>query len=1005
MTPGGGFTDGTLVAGQTFTDTTYNIGINIISATASALTVQVTANGATATPTSTSLSSSANPSTAGNSVTFTASVTGTAPTGSVNFTDNGSSISGCSAIALGGSGNTRTAACSTSSLSVGTHNIVASYVGDTGNAGSTSPTVSQSVTSGQTNTTTGLSSSANPSLVGASVTFTATVSGAAPTGSVTFTNGGVAIGGCSGVALGGSGNIRTAACSTSALAAGTRSIVAAYSGDASNVGSNSPTLFQSVGVGGSSTGLSSSLNPSTVGGNVTFTATVTGTAPTGSVNFTDGGASIAGCSAATLTGSGNTRSASCSTSGLAVGTHNVVATYSGDAGNSGSGSSTVAQVVKAGTTNTTTAVTSSANPSSAGASVTFTASVSGAAPTGSVSFASDGSTISGCAAVALSGSGNTRTAACSTSTLAAGTRSINASYAGDANNIGSTSPTLFQSVSAGGSTTNLASSPNPSLVGNTVTFTATVSGSAPTGSLNFTDGGASISGCSGVALVGSGNTRTASCFTSSLAAGTHSIVASYGGDAGNTASSSSGLTQRVASNTTTSLASSPNPSAVGVNVTFTVSVTGAAPTGSINFASDGSSIAGCAAVTLAGSGNTRTASCATSTLAAGTRSINAVYTGDANNVGSTSPTLFQSVGAGGSATILASSLNPSPAGSSVTFTATVTGISPSGNVNFADGGTSIGSCSSVPLSSFGNSGTATCTTSGLIAGTHNIVATYGGDGNNAGSTSSTVAQTVNLAANIASPVGGNVSGVVAILVNASDNAGVTRVDLLVNGQVIGSASAAPYQFSWNTAGVANGAVQLMAIAYGPAGTSAQSAIVTVNVANVVTPPPPGNPPTAPNTGSAVEYYHPTLDHYFITASPSDIALLDSGQFSGWARTGYSFKVFTQPTGAANPVCRFYIPPSLGDSHFYSASPEECQVATVKFPLFIEESTDVFFVNLPDTTTGACPANMIPIYRAWNNRRDSNHRYMTDRTLRDQMVARGYIAEGYGPDIVIMCSPM
>ena len=54
-------------------------------------------------------------------------------------------------------------------------------------------------------------------------------------------------------------------------------------------------------------------------------------------------------------------------------------------------------------------------------------------------------------------------------------------------------------------------------------------------------------------------------------------------------------------------------------------------------------------------------------------------------------------------------------------------------------------------------------------------------------------------------------------------------------------------------------------------------------------------------------------------------------------------------------------------------------------------------------TGACPAGTTPVYRVWNNRADSNHRYLTSRDLRDQMVYRGYIAEGYGPDAVIMCA--
>ncbi len=95
------------------------------------------------------------------------------------------------------------------------------------------------------------------------------------------------------------------------------------------------------------------------------------------------------------------------------------------------------------------------------------------------------------------------------------------------------------------STTTVASSLNPSTLGTNVTFTATVTGTAPTGSVNFKDGAASISGCSAVALAGSGNSRTATCSTSALTAATHSITAAYGGDAGNAASTSAALSQVV----------------------------------------------------------------------------------------------------------------------------------------------------------------------------------------------------------------------------------------------------------------------------------------------------------------------------------------------------------------------------------------------------------------------------------------------------------------------------
>jgi len=169
-------------------------------------------------------------------------------------------------------------------------------------------------------------------------------------------------------------------------------------------------------------------------------------------------------------------------------------------------------------------------------------------------------------------------------------------------------------------------------------------------------------------------------------------------------------------------------------------------------------------------------------------------------------------------------------------------------------------------------------------------------------------------------------------------------------------------------------------------------------------------PVTPVT--TVEFYNAALDHYFISPLQPDIDALDSGRIAGWARTGQSFKVF--PTAAAgggsvNPVCRFLIPPEHGNSHFFSASPDECNAILGKIGVdpnysgYIEETPSAFFVALPDTGTGACPAGTIPVYRLFNNRVDANHRYTTDPAIQAQMIMRGYIAEGYGPNATIMCA--
>jgi hypothetical protein len=106
------------------------------------------------------------------------------------------------------------------------------------------------------------------------------------------------------------------------------------------------------------------------------------------------------------------------------------------------------------------------------------------------------------------------------------------------------------------------------------------------------------------------------------------------------------------------------------------------------------------------------------------------------------------------------------------------------------------------------------------------------------------------------------------------------------------------------------------------------------------------------------------------------------------------------------VCRFYRSPAFGDSHFYSASPAECAATAAAHPVdWIFESANVFYIPLPNTATGACPAQTYPIWRFFNQV-TTNHRYTADVATRDTM--RGdpftWTAEGYGPDAVIMCAP-
>jgi hypothetical protein len=297
--------------------------------------------------TTTVVTSNVNPAGAGATVTFTATVGsgGAAPTGSVTFSDLGTTI-GAGTLSTTGGGQQATFA--TSSLAVGAHSIAALYTGDSSNAGSISPVLTETITSGGlSSTTTTLVSSLNPASVGASVTFTATVSTTGsnpPTGTVTFYNGATSLGA---ETLGTVGGAQVATLTTSSLPAGSDSITAVYGGDSNNAGSTSSVLIQVINGDATTTALTSSLNPAGDGVSVTFTAKVTTTGthvPTGTVSFENGGVIFG--SPVTLTAlNGTQATAAITTSTLPVGTDSITAVYSGDSNNGGSTSNTVSQVI------------------------------------------------------------------------------------------------------------------------------------------------------------------------------------------------------------------------------------------------------------------------------------------------------------------------------------------------------------------------------------------------------------------------------------------------------------------------------------------------------------------------------------------------------------------------------------------------------------------------------------------------------------------------------------
>jgi lysyl endopeptidase len=181
-----------------------------------------------------------------------------------------------------------------------------------------------------------------------------------------------------------------------------------------------------------------------------------------------------------------------------------------------------------------------------------------------------------------------------------------------------------------------------------------------------------------------------------------------------------------------------------------------------------------------------------------------------------------------------------------------------------------------------------------------------------------------------------------------------------------------------------------------------------------------------NKTVVVEYYDAALDDYFITADKSEIQGLDNGVHPGWVRTGLTFLAYSDAASApadASPVCRFYVSPQYGDSHFYSADPAECAATATAFAgKWIEESAALFYIQIPNKTTGACPTNTRPVYRFLNKANQIHHRYTAEVDERNCLfygndanfdepescpVTSGqWTLEGYGnpPTQTVMCSP-
>jgi len=634
-----------------------------------------------------------------------ATTTGATPAGSVLVSDDLGAT--CSIASLTGSLGTATGSCNLTPTAAGTRTLTAAYTPSSTNFTNSSSAGVTHTVSATSSTTTITSDTPDPTVVGQAYTVSFTVSGSAPTGNVTVSDGSGAS--CIGTVAAGN-------CSLTSTAAGSKTLTASYAGDGNNSGSVSSGVAHAVNQAGTTTTITSDTpDPSTVGQayTVNFAVAVAAPgagAPTGNVTVSDGtGASCVGTSAA----------GSCSLTSTTAGAKTLTASYAGDANFSGSVSAGASHTV--GQAATTTAITGdSPDPSAVGQAYTVTFSVisAGGTPTGSVTV-TDGT--DQCVGTVAAGS-------CSLTSTTSGAKTLVATYAGDANFSGSVSVGASHTVGQASTTTAITSDlPDPSAVGQayTVSFTVTSVGGTPTGNVTVSDG---TDQCVGTVAAGS-------CSLTSTTSGAKTLVATYAGDANFAGSVSAGASHTVsaAATTTTITSDTPDPTVTGeaYTVSFTVTSAGGTPTGNVTV-SDGT--AQCVGTVAAGS-------CSLTSTTAGGKTLTATYAGDANFASSVSVAAAHTVNqASTTTTITGDTPDPSTVGQSYTVSFTVApnapgGGTPTGNVTVSDG----------TAQCVGTVAAGSCSLTSISAGAKTLTATYAGDANYGGSSSAGAAHTVNQA--------------------------------------------------------------------------------------------------------------------------------------------------------------------------------------------------------------------------------------------------------------------
>ncbi len=689
------------------------------------------------------LVSSATTVTAGQNITFTASLTPASsgpanPTGSVTFLDNGSQI-GVANLA----GNIATFTTSTLSTS-GNHTISAVYSGDGYYGASNSNAVGLTSNNTSAATATTLVISATNPVHGQPVTLTATVAatagGTVPAGSVTFTN---SVTGPIGQATLSNG---VASLTTNQLPGGASTFTASYTGNTTYNPSFSAAT--TVNVLPEPVTLSISVPPTaTFGSSFTVLITVTGASgvayPTGTVTVQPQGTGYSASFNAGVTSSGATSagSAGVTVQATGAGTITFTATYTGDKNFAAAGPvTTTAAIAK-----TTSKIILSFSPTNpvAGQSTTLIAKVgfaSSIAPTGTVQFF-NGATPIGSAALDATGTATFPT------TFTTGTQAITAVYSGDANYNGGTSPAANTNTGSTPTAATLSINPNPAAPGALVTFISTVgptvNGVPPSGSVQFITLGQVL--CTGTLVNGM---ATCSITLSGTAAGSIVTTANYGGDATYAASISPAVNLVVGGTTTgtriatttilTAAASTTSTGGTTLTAVVTPASVGTAAVGGTVVFYDGATQIGIATVSAGNAANTAVATAGVTLSTSTTHSLTAVYSGDTNYAGSVSSAISGTTGTALSTTptiTLTANTTSGLAGGTIVLTASVSGVTatgavPTGPVSFYVAGTIprlLGTATLGQVSA--NLAQAVLSTTLISAGSQSIYAVYAGDAN------------------------------------------------------------------------------------------------------------------------------------------------------------------------------------------------------------------------------------------------------------------------------------